>query len=83
VKVLDLFQKAYGLSEAERVESAKEIWRIWAEEAYSIGTVGLSPAIMGVRIVKNTMGNVPSRQMNAIGCRTPGTTHPATLFFKT
>jgi peptide/nickel transport system substrate-binding protein len=52
------------------------------EETYSIGTVGLSPAVMGVRVVKNNMGNVPSRQMNAMHCRTPCSSHPTTLFFK-
>jgi hypothetical protein len=28
------------------------------------------------------MGNVPERQMNAQHCRTPCTSHPPTLFFK-
>jgi hypothetical protein len=28
------------------------------------------------------MGNVPGRQMNAQHCRTPGTSHPATVYFK-
>ena len=58
------------------------IWKILVEETYSIGTVGLSPAVMGVRIVKNNIGNVPSRQMNAMHCRTPCSSHPTTLFFK-
>jgi hypothetical protein len=47
-----------------------------------IGTVGLSPAFMGVRVVKNTMGNIPARQTNAQHVRTPNTSHPATFFFK-
>ena len=66
----------------ERVKTAKEIWKILAEETYSIGTVGLSPATLGVRVVKNNVGNSPARQMNAKHCRTPGSSHPATFFFK-
>jgi hypothetical protein len=37
---------------------------------------------MGVRIVKNNMGNIPARQTNAQHVRTPNTSHPATFFFK-
>lgn len=36
----------------------------------------------GVRIVKNTMVNVPDRQVNAQHARTPGSSHPATFSFK-
>ena len=31
---------------------AKEIWKIIVEQTWSIGTVGQSPAFMGVRLVK-------------------------------
>ena len=57
LKALDLFRSGPGLEEAERIKQIQEIWKILAEEAYSIGTVGLSPAVMGVRIVKNNVGN--------------------------
>jgi peptide/nickel transport system substrate-binding protein len=66
----------------ERVKIAQEIWKIICEECWVIGTVGLSPAFMGVRVVKNTMGNIPARQTNAQHVRTPNTSHPATFFFK-
>jgi peptide/nickel transport system substrate-binding protein len=82
VKVLEMFRGAFALPDAERVNTAKEIWKLLVEETYSIGTVGLSPAVMGVRIVKNTMGNVPGRQMNAMHCRTPCSSHPPTIYFK-
>jgi peptide/nickel transport system substrate-binding protein len=82
LKALEMFRGAFALPDAERISTAKEIWKLLVEEAYSIGTVGLSPAVMGVRIVKNTMGNVPSRQMNAMHCRTPCSSHPPTLYFK-
>ena len=81
-KALELFRNAYSLPDAERLNAGKEIWKILVEETFSIGTVGLSPAVMGVRIVKNTLGNIPARQMNAMHCRTPCSTHPPTVFFK-
>ncbi|MFN8525529.1 MAG: ABC transporter substrate-binding protein [Chloroflexota bacterium] len=82
LKALEMFKAASGQDDAQRIKTAQEIWKILAEETYTIGTVGLSPAVMGVRIVKNNMGNVPARQMNGQHVRTPCSSHPTTLFFK-
>jgi peptide/nickel transport system substrate-binding protein len=82
LRAFDLFRSASGKKEAERIKIAKEIWKILVEECWVIGTVGVSPAFMGVRIVKNNMGNIPTRQTNAQHARTPNTSHPATFFFK-
>jgi hypothetical protein len=49
---------------------------------FAIGTVGLSPAAMGIRIVTNRMGNVPDRQYNSPDGKTPGISRPVTFFFK-
>ena len=82
LRAFDLYRSASGKKEAERVKIAQEIWKIILEECWVIGTVGLSPAFMGVRIVKNNMGNIPTRQTNAQHARTPNTSHPSTFFFK-
>jgi len=82
LRAFDLLRSAAGKKEAERTKIAKEIWKIIVEECWVIGVVGLSPAWMGVRIVKNNMGNIPMRQTNAQHTRTPNTSHPATFFFK-
>ena len=82
LRALELFRSAAGKKEAERTQIAREIWKIVVEECWIIGTVGLSPAVNGVRLVKNNMGNIPLRQLNAQHVRTPNTSHPATFFFK-
>jgi peptide/nickel transport system substrate-binding protein len=82
LRAFDLLRSAAGKKEAERVKIAQEIWKILVEECWAIGIVGVSPAFMGVRIVKNNMGNIPTRQTNAQHARTPNTSHPATFFFK-
>jgi peptide/nickel transport system substrate-binding protein len=82
LKALDLFRSASGLKDEERIKTARDIWKILVEEQWSIGVVGLSPAFMGVRVVSSKMGNIPARQMNAQHCRTPGSSHPATFYFK-
>jgi peptide/nickel transport system substrate-binding protein len=82
LRAFELYRSAGGKKEAERIKIAREIWKILVEECWVIGTVGVSPAFMGVRIVKNNMGNIPMRQTNAQHTRTPNTSHPATFFFK-
>ncbi len=82
LRAFDLFRSASGKKEAERIKAAQEIWKIIVEESWAIGIVGLAPAFMGVRIVKNNLGNIPARQVNAQHTRTPNSSHPATFFFK-
>ena len=82
LRALELFRSAAGKKEAERAKIGQEIWKIVVEECWIIGTVGLSPAVNGVRLVKNNMGNIPARHLNAQHVRTPNTSHPATFFFK-
>ena len=82
LRAFDLFRASFGASEDERTRNGKEIWRILVDNVYSIGTVGQSPAFMGVRLVKNTMGNIPERQVNAQHARTPFSSQPITFYFK-
>ncbi|MCA1648181.1 MAG: ABC transporter substrate-binding protein [Chloroflexi bacterium] len=82
LKIYDLFKSAAGQDTQASIQTAQQIWQILVDEAYSIGTVGLSPATQGIRVVKNTMGNVPEREINAQHCRTPCSSQPATFFFK-
>jgi hypothetical protein len=77
-----MFRSAAGKKTPERVKIAQEIWKIIVDEQISIGTVGQSPAAMGVRIVSKKLGNIPSRQVNAQHARTPCSSHPTTFFFK-
>jgi peptide/nickel transport system substrate-binding protein len=82
LKAMDLFRSATGQKDQDRINTAKEIWKIIVEQEWSIGTVGQSPAFMGVRVVSNKMGNIPEREINAQHCRTPGSSQPSTFYFK-
>ena len=81
-RALDLFRSAAGQQEDERNKTAQEIWKIIVEQQFSIGTVGQSPAQFGVRIVSRKLANIPGRACVAQHCRTPGTSHPETWYFK-
>jgi peptide/nickel transport system substrate-binding protein len=81
-ELMEKWKKAFGVPEKERVQLGKDVWRIAAEEVYIIGVVGQGPAAMGVRVVKNNMGNIPSRMYNSPDGKTPGISRPATFFWK-
>jgi peptide/nickel transport system substrate-binding protein len=80
-EVLDLFSQGLKGTPEERVALGKQIWSIITDEVWTIGTVGQSGAFMGVRIVKNNMGNIPSRQFNIQAGQTPNISRPSTFFF--
>ena len=81
-KLMALWQQGFGVPEAERIEIGKEMWRVAVEQQWAIGTVGLSPAVMGVRIVSNRLGNSPDRLYNSTDGMTPAPSRPETFFFR-
>ena len=82
LKVIDLFDQGLRATPEERIEIGREIWRIITDQVWTIGTVGQSGAFMGVRVYKNYMGNIPSRQFNIQAGQTPNISRPSTFFFK-
>jgi peptide/nickel transport system substrate-binding protein len=82
VKAFDLFRSAAGQPLDGRIKVAKEIWKIAIDEQWTIGLVGLGPAVQGVRITKNNMGNVPERLSIVRDARVPGASHTASYFYK-
>lgn len=79
--VLDLFSQGLTATPEERVTIGQEIWKIITDEVWTMGTVGQSGAFMGVRVVNNNMGNIPSRLFNIQAGQTPAIARPATFYF--
>lgn len=82
LKAFDLLRSAPGKKDAERTKIAQEIWKIVIDQQYAIGTVGQSPAFMGVRIISDKLGNVPERTCISQHCRAPGSGRPEQWYFK-
>jgi len=81
-QVMENFKKAFGVPEAEQIRLGKEIWAIGADEVFTIGVIGLAAAVGGVRIVKNTMGNVPQRLYSSPDGKSPAVARTMTFYFK-
>lgn len=81
-KVEELYQSAASVPPDKRPELVKQIWDIILDQQWAIGTVGLSPAIQGVRIVGNDVGNMPDRQVNSAIIDNPAGARPEQWFLK-
>jgi hypothetical protein len=77
-----LYRDAFSAPEKEHYELGKQIWKIALDEVWGIGTVGQSPGVMGVRVVKNSMANQPARMFNGSSTLSPAQSRPETYFFK-
>lgn len=82
LKAMELYRSAAALTAEERIDVGKELMRLAADNVWQIGTVGYSPAVMGIRLVKNYLGNVPERNSMIRAARFPGASHPATYYIK-
>jgi peptide/nickel transport system substrate-binding protein len=81
-EVMEKWKKAFGVADEEQVKLGKEIWATAVDEVFMGGVVGLAAAVSGVRMIKQTMGNIPARQFNSPDGKTPGTSRPPTFYFK-
>lgn len=77
--MLDLTEQAKGVSAEEQIELGREIFRLNADNVWTIGTVGLSPMVMGTVVVKNNFRNVPEQAFNSVVTQTPGIATGAVL----
>ena len=82
-RLQEIYVEGNSLPKAMRTELGKEIWRIHSENLYVIGTVGQSPAMNGVVVVKNNFRNVPDFAPNSATLQTPGIARPEQFFFDT
>jgi hypothetical protein len=78
----EFYREGLSAREKQHYELRKKIWRIAIEEHYVIGAVGLAPGIMGLRVVKNSVGNVSQRMLNGPSSLHPKQSKPETAFYK-
>jgi peptide/nickel transport system substrate-binding protein len=80
-QIIDLIDKGKTASPDEQVKIAKELFTLWVDQAYEIGTVGLTPLVQGVVVINNDLKNVPEILGNDWPLRTPGNANPEQFYF--
>ena len=81
-RLLEIYEVGNSLPKVMRTELGKELWRIHSDNLYVIGTVGQSPAMNGVVVVKNNFRNVPDVAPNSATLQSPGVARPEQFFFE-
>ena len=80
-RVMQLIDTARSEGHDGQVKAAKELFTIWADNVFEIGTVGLTPMVQGVVVVSTKMHNVPTELGNDWPLRTPGNARTEQFFF--
>ena len=80
-KIMELVDTARTVGPDGQVKAAQEIFRIWADNVYEIGTVGLTPMVQGVVVVNTRFRNVPTTLGNDWPLRSPGNARPEQFYF--
>jgi peptide/nickel transport system substrate-binding protein len=77
-----LFDKGRTVATAdERLQAGKDLTKLAVDNVFSIGLVS-ADLTAGIRIAKNTMGNIPARFLNANVLLSPVTAMAQTYYFK-
>jgi peptide/nickel transport system substrate-binding protein len=80
-KIVELVDTARTVGPDGQVKAAQEIFRIWADNLYEIGTIGLTPMIQGVVVANTRLRNVPTTLGNDWPLRSPGNARPEQFFY--
>jgi peptide/nickel transport system substrate-binding protein len=80
-RIMQLIDTARSVGHDGQVAAAQELFRIWADNVFEIGTVGLTPMVQGVVVVNTKMHNVPTTIGNDWPLRTPGNARTEQFFF--
>jgi len=80
-RLVEIIDEGKTSSRNRQVKLAKELFRIWADNVWEIGTVGLTPMIQGVLVANKKLRNIPEVAGNDWPLRTPGDTRLEQYFF--
>ena len=80
-RVVEIIDEAKTVGREQQIELARELFEIWADNIWEMGTVGLTPMVQGVIVVNENLRNVPETAGNDWPLRTPGNARPEQFFF--
>ncbi len=80
-RIMALIDTARREGRDSQIKAAQELFQIWADNVFEIGTVGLTPMVQGVVVVNSKMHNVPTTIGNDWPLRTPGNARTEQFFF--
>ena len=80
-QIMALIDTARTVGPEGQIKAAQELYKIWADNLYEIGTIGLTPMVQGVVVVATKFRNVPTTLGNDWPLRSPGNARTEQFFF--
>ncbi|HEY7485856.1 MAG TPA: ABC transporter substrate-binding protein [Streptosporangiaceae bacterium] len=81
-QAMNLYQQGRQSPEAQRVNLGKEIYKLHADQVWSIGVFGFGLMLFALCASSNKLENVPDRIVNSLVERTPNNLLPMTFYYK-
>ena len=80
-RIVEIVDTARTVPPEEQVPLSKELFRIFTDNMFEIGTIGLTPMVQGVVVVNNRFRNVPATMGNDWPLRSPGNARTEQFYF--
>ena len=80
-RIMDIVDQARTVGPEEQAKLARELFRIWADNVFEIGTIGLTPMVQGVVVAAKNFRNLPTELGNDWPLRSPGNARTEQFFF--
>jgi len=80
-RIVEIVNTARTVGPDEQVKLSQELYRIWADNVFEIGTIGLTPMVQGVVVMNNKFRNVPTTMGNDWPLRSPGNARTEQFYF--
>ncbi len=81
-RLVELIDRGKTAKPEQQVRIAQEIFKLWVDNLFEIGTVGLTPLDQGVAVVSTRLHNVPQMLAKDWPLRTPGNARTEQFYFK-
>ncbi len=82
-RIMEIVDTARTVGPEQQTKLAQELFRIWADNVFEIGTIGLTPMVQGVVVTSIRFRNVPTTLGNDWPLRSPGNARAEQFFFAT
>ncbi len=79
---MELLRKGMSATDEERAKIGQDLYKLHADEVWTIGIVGFGLVNYGVYLANNKLRNVPQRVLNSLQVKTPVNTYPMTFYYE-
>jgi len=80
-RIMEIVDQAKTVGPEQQAKLGQELFRIWVDNLWEVGTIGLTPMVQGVVVTNTRFRNVPTTLGNDWPLRSPGNARAEQFFF--